>query len=239
MTLAYLAMIRFTPLVLAALMAWILCVCVHEFAHALVAYIGGDRTVKAKGYLSLDPTRFIDPMFSLLIPAVVLMMGGLPLPGGAVRIDDSSLKSRKWGLYVSAAGPASNFILFLIFGFATRILAGRAEFVEYGYSNWVYFCGMMAYLNFIATLFNLIPCPPLDGYRLIEHRFSPETQWKLRQPQVAFGLFGALFLVFAVVDAAWLPFWWMLEIVTDSLGLPMHIMIDGSRLFLYDIRPVG
>ncbi len=229
--------IRFTPLMFAAVLAWILCVCVHEFSHALVAYWGGDRSVRDKGYLSLDPTRFIDPMFSLLIPALILMLGGFPLPGGAVRIDHSALKSPKWSRYVAAAGPASNFILFLIFGFLTRILVARTGYTEDGFSNWVYFCGLMAYLNFIAMLFNLIPCPPLDGYHMIEHRFSLETQWKLRQPQATWMFFGVLMLILWTVPNAMLPFWWMLDLVTQSLGLPLHVILQGVDLFLRDIRP--
>jgi Zn-dependent protease len=231
--------VRFTPLMIALLMAWILCVCVHEFAHALVAYFGGDRSVREKGYLSLDPTRFIDPVFSLLIPAIVLMLGGLPLPGGAVRIDESALRSRRWSLYVSAAGPASNFLLFLLFGLALHPALGLVKPTDGLHPSWVYFVGAMAYLNFVATLFNLIPVPPLDGYRLIEHRLSPETQWKLRQPQVAMMAFGALFMLFWVVPHVWIAFDIMLFLVTGALGLPDDLMHQGFLFVVHGIAPDG
>ncbi|HWL95024.1 MAG TPA: site-2 protease family protein, partial [Phycisphaerae bacterium] len=200
-----LALVEFTPLLIAALMAWILCVCLHEFSHALVAYIGGDESIKARGYLTLDPLKFIDPVFSLLIPAIILLMGGLPLPGGSVPIDERSLKSRAWGMYVAAAGPASNFILFLLFALPLHPKLALVDYSLETQHSWVYFCGAMAVLNFIATLFNLIPCPPLDGYRLIEHKLPIDLQIKLRQPQHAMSAFAVLFLIFMMVDNAIYP----------------------------------
>ncbi len=229
-----LAMVEFTMPMVAALLTWILCVCVHEFSHAIVAYWGGDDSVKAKGYLSLNPTRFIDPVFSLLVPAIVLMIGGLPLPGGAVMIDESRLKNRKWGLYVSAAGPISNFILFLLFAFPLHPKFGIVDLTLRVQPLWVYFLGAMATLNFIATLFNLIPCPPLDGYRLIEHKLPANIQAVMRQPQASLAMFAALFLLFTATPKAFYPFIWMLEQVTDRLGLPAWLLLDGFSFVLFN-----
>ena len=229
---------RFTPLLFAAVGAWILCVCVHEFCHALVAYIGGDRSVRERGYLSLDPLKFIDPVFSLLIPAIVLMFGGVPLPGGAVRINESALKSRKWSIYVAAAGPAGNILLFLLFGLPLHPRLGLVNAAAEFQPTWVYFCGAMAMLNFTGALFNLIPVPPLDGYRLIEHRLSEEMQWKIRQPRNSMMALGLLFMAFmAFPTYAWMPFMLMLKLVTSALGLPVDLMIDGFRLFLFNQPP--
>ncbi len=231
-----LAMVAFTRLMVAAMMAWILCVCVHEFSHALVAYIGGDRSVRAKGYLTLDPTRFIDPVFSLLIPAVILMLGGLPLPGGSVMIDEGSLKNRRWGIYVSAAGPASNFILFLLFGMVLHPALRLVDASASTQPTWVYFCGAMAFLNFFATFFNLLPIPPLDGYRIIEHQFPAEIQWKMRQPQYAVTAIVLLFIVFIILGGwALLPFVWMLEIVGGRLGLPLDLIKQSFNVVLFDL----
>src|SRR5262245_8320593 len=173
-----LAAVHFSPLMFAALAAWILCVCIHEFSHALVAYWGGDDSVREKGYLTLDPTRYIDPVFSLLVPAVVLMMGGFPLPGAAVQIDWSRLRSDAWLLWSTAAGPISNFLLFLIFGGLLHPKLGLVDPGEPRLHTWVYFCGAMAFLNFLATFFNLMPIPPLDGYGLIEHKLPRELQFR-------------------------------------------------------------
>jgi Zn-dependent protease len=224
---------RFTPLFFAALAAWILCVCVHEFSHALVAYFGGDRSVRERGYLTLDPTRFIDPVSSLLIPAIALMLGGMPLPGGAVLIDESALKNRRWGMYVSAAGPLSNLVLFLLFSAPLHPKLGLVDFFSPEQPTWVWFCGAMAMLNFYAALFNLIPCPPLDGYRLIEHQLSADVQWKLRQPQISLMALGSLFLIFSVLPQAWIPFHIMFVNVSQYLGLPTVLMAHGHDLVLF------
>ena len=62
---------------------WIFSVCLHEFGHALVAFYGGDETVKDKGYLTMNPLRYTHPVLSILMPVVFMVMGGIGLPGGA------------------------------------------------------------------------------------------------------------------------------------------------------------
>src|ERR1700741_2320636 len=69
------------PFVLAG---WVVSLCLHEFGHALAAFLCGDRSVRDKGYLTLDPLRYTDLQFSIFWPLVFLAMGGIGLPGGAV-----------------------------------------------------------------------------------------------------------------------------------------------------------
>src|SRR6266516_848028 len=95
---------------------WVFSVCLHEFGHAWVAYHGGDFTVQAKGYLSMNPLRYTHPVYSILMPVAFVMLGGIGLPGGAVYIDRSLLRSRAWATAVSLAGPAMNLILILLIG---------------------------------------------------------------------------------------------------------------------------
>src|SRR4029077_11982516 len=85
---------------------WIFSVCLHEFAHAWVAYRGGDYTVRDKGYLDFNPLRYVHPVTSILLPVLFLVIGGIGLPGGAVYINTSLLRSAKWETAVSLAGPA-------------------------------------------------------------------------------------------------------------------------------------
>ena len=66
---------------------WAVSLCLHEFGHAYTAYRGGDRSVRAKGYLTLDIRRYADLGLSLVLPVFFLLLGGIPLPGGAVWID--------------------------------------------------------------------------------------------------------------------------------------------------------
>src|SRR3970040_1656278 len=101
---------------LVVLIGWIFSLCLHEFSHALVAYYGGDNTVKEKGYLTFTPLKYTHPVFSLLMPIIFLLMGGIGLPGGAVYIERWRLRGPKWETAVSLAGPLSNALLALMLG---------------------------------------------------------------------------------------------------------------------------
>jgi Zn-dependent protease len=77
----------------------VLSVTLHEYGHALTAYWGGDRSVLAKGYLTLDFRRYAHPLLSVGMPLVFLAMGALPLPGGAVLIEEPGCargRGRAW-----------------------------------------------------------------------------------------------------------------------------------------------
>ncbi len=73
---------------------WIISVCLHEFGHAIVAYWGGDTSVKDKGYLTLNPLKYTNINLSLLLPLLFLLIGGIALPGAAVYIDTRRLRNR-------------------------------------------------------------------------------------------------------------------------------------------------
>ncbi len=78
----------------------------HEWAHAMVAYFGGERSVVEKGYLTMDVRHYSHPLLSIGMPIVFLLLGGLPLPGGAVWINRAHIRSKWWDSAVSLAGPA-------------------------------------------------------------------------------------------------------------------------------------
>ncbi|MEM8810038.1 MAG: site-2 protease family protein, partial [Cyanobacteria bacterium P01_G01_bin.38] len=87
---------------------WVISVCLHEFGHAVVAYFGGDTSVKDKGYLTLNPLKYTNPGLSFMMPLLFLLLGGIPLPGAAVYINQGRLKNRLWKSAVSAAGPLAS-----------------------------------------------------------------------------------------------------------------------------------
>jgi len=76
------------------IIGWLVSLSLHEFGHALVAYLGGDESVADKGYLTLDPLKYTHPVLSILFPIIFLLMGGIPLPGGAVYINTHAIRSR-------------------------------------------------------------------------------------------------------------------------------------------------
>ena len=184
------------PLTWAILIGWILSVVIHEFAHGVVAHWGGDYTIKERGGLSLNPLQYIDPVMSIILPAVVLMMGGIPLPGGVTYVRRDLLRSRAWDAAVSAAGPASNFILFLLLslpfhptiGWITPPPAAQAP-------NFHIFLAAMAQLQMIAVILNLVPIPPLDGFNLISPWLPADLRQKLSTPPISTIAFLVFFLV--------------------------------------------
>lgn len=185
-----------SPMFWAVMLAWILTVVLHEFAHGLVAYLGGDYTIAERGGLTLNPLAYIDPVFSLLMPAVFLLMGGIPLPGGATYIRRDLLRSRLWSTAVSLAGPAMNLLIFfaLALPFHPKIgwvHPGRSE----TWSNYEVLAGAMAMLQLMAVIFNLVPVPPLDGFQALSPFMDDKTRIKLSTPPVSTFLFLGFFLI--------------------------------------------
>ncbi len=189
-----LAIAELSPLFLAVMICWIFSVCIHEFAHAVVAYLGGDTSVRDRGYLGLNIFAFIHPVTSILLPVIFLIIGGVPLPGGAVLIEEHRLRSRHWRAAVSAAGPASNFILFLILAWIVHPGTGIVDPTNFNQPTWVMLLGAMTVLQLFAVLLNLLPIPPLDGFGIIEPYLPDELRDKARS--IGWGGLIILFILF-------------------------------------------
>jgi Zn-dependent protease len=184
------------PLLWAVFIGWIMSVVLHEFAHGLVAHWGGDYTVRERGGLTLNPLQYVDPLMSIVLPVVVFLIGGVPLPGGVTYVRHDLLRSRAWSAAVSAAGPVMNLLLFLglILPFHPRfgwIDAPRPTEA----SNAMLFMGCMAWLQMLSVLLNLIPIPPLDGFGIASAFMEERTRQRFLTPPLNYGLFLALFLL--------------------------------------------
>lgn len=186
-----------SPLFWAVFIAWIMSVVVHEFAHGIVAHWGGDYTIKERGGLTLNPLQYIDPLTSIILPAAFLAMGGVPLPGGATYVRRDLLRSRGWDAAVSAAGPASNFVLFIACAIPLHPAVGwvDASAGPEGWSNAQKLLGALCMLQFMAVMFNLIPVPPLDGFQMVAAYMDPATREKLMTPPTSTIAFLGLFLI--------------------------------------------
>jgi Zn-dependent protease len=181
---------------------WITSVCVHEFGHAIVAYLGGDRSVAAQGYLSLNPLRYHNMLYSTVMPIVFLLLGGLGLPGGAVYVNHAAIRSRAWDSAVSVAGPAGTLLCGLLIA---------VPFLVPGHVSWltstnIGFFAALAYLGFIegtALVLNLIPVPGFDGFGIIAPWLPLSTRFLAYQyGQLAmFAVFLALWYVVPIRDA--------------------------------------
>jgi Zn-dependent protease len=142
-------------------LGWIFSLCLHEFSHAIVAYYGGDTTVKEKGYLTFNPLKYTHPFLSIVLPLLILFMGGIGLPGGAVYIETWRIRNRWWLSAMSLAGPTANGVFALVLALLLRVLPVSTANIWPGLS-------FLLVLQIWAILFNLIPIPGLDGYGVIE-----------------------------------------------------------------------
>jgi Zn-dependent protease len=169
---------------------WVTSLCVHEFGHALVAYLGGDRAVAAAGYLSLNPLRYTHWLLSIVMPLVFLLIGGIGLPGGAVYVDTRALRSRAWDAMVSTAGPVATLIFTLVIAWPFAV-APDSWFTARSLAFWAALAWLIV-IEVCALLLNLLPVPPFDGFGII----SAGLSWEARARASAFGVFGILIVFF-------------------------------------------
>ncbi|MGG1246208.1 site-2 protease family protein [Bacillus spizizenii] len=164
---------------------------VHELAHAYVAYKFGDDTAKKQGRLTLNPIKHLDPFGTILI--LVAGFGwARPIPVNRRFFK----KPRLAGVLVSIAGPVSNlilafigfFLLVLMHAYGMELLAAFSTGLDQFFSIWIQ-------LNLVLFLFNLLPLPPLDGYRIIEDLVPPGVRVKMTQAEnYGFIVFLVLFV---------------------------------------------
>jgi Zn-dependent protease len=209
---------------LLVLFLWIFSVCLHEFAHAWVAWRGGDYTVKDKGYLTLNPLKYLDPLTSVVLPVVFLVMGGIGLPGAAVYINRRLLKDRYWESAVSLAGPAMNLVLLLVI----VVLLHQPSIRQSVYAPGLAFLGL---LQASAVVLNLLPVPGFDGYGALAPHLPP--QWRARFDQYSgYAMIGLFLLLFLVPPAA-AAFWGLVQTLAEAVGVPMRLAASGYAEFRF------
>ena len=204
---------------------WLVSLCLHEYAHALTAYRGGDRGVAGRGYLTLNPLKYSHVLLSVILPVLFVILGGIGLPGGAVWVEKHRLRGKGWDSLVSFAGPLMNilFALALVIPFAVGVdVLAHVDF-------WAA-VAFLAFLQITASLLNLLPIPGIDGGNLIEPWLSPK--WQRGFAMVA--PYGML-LLFALL---WQPgvgriFFGVVFFLADLLGLPPALYAEGYDLFKF------
>jgi len=198
---------------------------VHESAHAWMSNRFGDDLARLQGRISLNPTAHVDPIGTLLFPAISYFTGA-PLIGWAKPTPVNPLKwrnKRVANFWVSAAGIISNFIIAIIAGATIRILfelnviqlyTDGYRLIARPYSNSLIAEGAALllstffWLNFALGVFNLIPIPPLDGSKILGSILPPSFEPGLEALE-RFGfmlLFIAMFTgVFRVIFGVVMP----------------------------------
>lgn len=208
---------------------WVVSLCLHEFGHALAAFLGGDTSVSEAGYLTLNPLRYTHLMLSLIFPLLILLMGGLGLPGGAVYVRTGALRSTRWEALVSIAGPLGTLLFCLLISIP----------FYFNWFSWVteanlYFWPALAFLGFLqvtSLLFNLLPIPPLDGFHLL----ASQLPAAMRHQLLGLGNIGFFLLMFLfwsdnpVVDA----FWRFAFQTALRLQIPVQLISAGYQQFAW------
>jgi Zn-dependent protease len=175
------------------LFALILAFTVHELAHAYMAYKFGDPTAKREGRLTLNPLAHIDPIGTLMI-FIAGFGWAKPVPVNRFYFSNPRLA----GVVVSGAGPISNLILAFLFLFIWFLLNGMgwiSWLSEANYDVAYQLFEMVIYLNVVLFVFNLLPFPPLDGYRIIEDLAPSHIRAKLSQ----YENYGIVFFLILVI----------------------------------------
>jgi len=205
-------------------LGWIFSLCLHEFSHALIAYHGGDYTVREKGYLTFNPLKYTHPLFSIIMPLIFLLLGGIGLPGGAVYIETWRIRNRYWLSAMSLAGPLSNLLFAIVLGIILRFSPVTASGIWPGLS-------FLLVLQISAVLFNLIPLPPFDGYNILEPFLSPVVRTQIDGMRGAF--IWIVFLAFWYVPFIGNLFWGAVAIFSTILGVDWNIAMTGLAQFRF------
>jgi len=181
---------------------WVTSLCIHEFGHAFVAYLGGDRSVAGAGYLTLNPLRYTNVTMSLVLPIIFLLLGGIALPGGAVYINHSALRSRVWSSAVSIAGPVGTVLCGLLIA-GVFFVAPQHSWITQGNLNFFAGLAMLGFFMALAAVLNLLPVPGLDGFGVIRPWLPYSVQFAaMRYSMLAiYGVFALLWFVAPVRSA--------------------------------------
>jgi Zn-dependent protease len=199
---------------------WLVSLCLHEFGHAFTAWRYGDHDVEVRGYLTLNPLKYSNPLLSLGLPVLFIALGGIGLPGGAVYVRTASMTPRQ-RTTVSLAGPFANVVLAVLLLVLTRAL--------WDPDHSVFWAGVafLGFLQVTAVILNLLPIPGLDGYGALEPHLSHDTQRSL-QPFKQWGFFILLILLIAPSLNRWffsVVFWFF-----DLSGVPSALVSIGGQL---------
>jgi Zn-dependent protease len=209
---------------LVVIIGWIFSLCLHEFSHALVAYLGGDTSVREKGYLTFNPLKYTHPVYSILLPMLFLIMGGIGLPGGAVYIETWRLRSRGWQSAVSLAGPAANLVLAFLLGAVFLLVPHTRTGIWPGVA-------FLALMQVSAVVLNLIPVPPFDGYGALAPYLSPSLRTTINQAGMM--IMVVVFLILWEVPFVNTGFWRLVFWISQHVGIPLDLAVIGLQGFQF------
>lgn len=223
--------------VLSGIAVWalpvILAVTLHEAAHGYAARAMGDDTAERMGRISLNPLRHVDPFGTVILPALLLVVGGVMFGWAKpVPVDFSRLRPLRLGMVVvAAAGPAINLLMaaLAVIGF------WLIPFVPDPAQLWLFENLKNAvYINLLLAVFNMLPIPPLDGGRVL----TGLLPWPLAVRLARLERFGILLV---------LGFLFLLPMLGNAVGVNLDLLgwlVDGpvraiAQILLGILGPEG
>jgi len=215
------------------LIAFMFAISVHESSHAWMANLRGDPTARMLGRISLNPIRHIDPVGTLLLPAVAMLFH-VPVLGWAkpTPVDPRNFKNPVLDdILTAVVGPISNFVVasgaVLILAFV-KFVSPMGREIVFGIlqgssfadtdSFLVPFCKLMfefMLINVVLGVFNLIPVPPLDGSHVLRHLLPAGM---LRAYDMA-GTYGLLILVFLGGGL-------LMKLISPAVGFFVYVLVN-------------
>lgn len=197
-------------------------VIIHELAHGYAALMLGDPTARLAGRLTLNPIPHLDPIGSVLIPAILALTPSGIIFGWAkpVPYNPYNLSNQKWGeAFVAFAGPGTNLLLALIFGLVLRFSATTLPVAT------VEILTFVVLINIVLAFFNLIPFPPLDGSKVLGALLPYGALVKynqLRESVERLGFFAIFLFIFIFIYLFSAPFFAFIALIFSLLtGIPL------------------
>ncbi len=195
---------------IAIIIALILSIVIHEMAHGHAANWLGDPTARLQGRLSPNPLVHIDPIGSVVVPALLFFSQAGFLFGWAkpVPYNPYNLRNQKWGeAIVAGAGPAVNLLIAIVFAVIVRsaeVLSLSSSFIE--------LAQYIVFINVLLAIFNMLPFPPLDGSKILMAvlPFSAQMQYRklvlFAEQYGIFAMFAFIFIFITFFDEPFFAF---------------------------------
>jgi Zn-dependent protease len=188
----------------------ILAITLHEASHGYVAWKLGDDTAYKLGRVTFNPLRHIDPMGTIILPALLVFTTGFmfgyakPVPVNFRRLRNP----RRDMVLVAAAGPATNILIALGSAIALRLVPGTATLTTAIISE---ILSYSIFFNVIIAVFNMIPLPPLDGGRVAVGLLPYPLSWHLARLE----RYGMVILLIALIG---------LPLIGQQIGTDLNVI---------------
>lgn len=189
-------------------------VIIHEVFHGLAALHFGDDTAERMGRLTLNPIKHLDPIGSVLLPLMLVIMNtgfifgwAKPVPYNPLKLKDP----RRDTALLAFSGPLANFSLALFFGLITRVILITSSFISL-----LPYLMFIVWINLILGIFNLMPIPPLDGSKILFYFFPS------RELEMILSQYGIIILLFFIMFAGSIILPLVMMFFSLFTGIPLN-----------------